>query len=97
VSGFPASVPGVLAVAADNAHDSSPAIFLAPGRDIPATLPGQRWGMVNGSSFAAAQMAGLVALLLELAPNQKSQQIRETLATSQPTASPEPPHNRRCL
>jgi subtilisin family serine protease len=85
--GFPASVPGVLAVAADNAHDSPPAIFLAPGRDIPATLPGQRFGMVNGSSFAAAEMAGLVALLLELGPNQKPHQIRETLATSQPTAS----------
>jgi subtilisin family serine protease len=81
--GFPASMAGVLAVAADSAHDSPPATFVAPGRDIPATLPGKRWGMVKGSSFAAAEMAGLVALLLELAPNQKPQQIRETLAFSE--------------
>jgi subtilisin family serine protease len=85
--GFPASVPGVLAVAADDAHDPPPATFLAPGRDIPATLPGQRWGVVSGSSFAAAQMAGLVALLFELAPDQKPQQIREALAASETTAS----------
>jgi subtilisin family serine protease len=83
--GFPASVPGVLAVAADDAHDLPSDILLAPGRDIPTTLPGQRWGLVSGSSFAAAQMAGLVALLLELAPDQKPQQIRETLAASETT------------
>jgi subtilisin family serine protease len=85
--GFPASVPGVLAVAADDGHDLPQAILLAPGQDIPTTLPGQRWGLVSGSSFATAQVAGLVALLLDLAPNQKPQQIRETLATSQATAS----------
>jgi subtilisin family serine protease len=85
--GFPASVPGVLAVAADDAHASRPGVFLAPGRDIPTTLPGARWGLVSGSSFAAAQMAGLVALLFDLAPGQKPQQIHETLAISETTAS----------
>lgn len=85
--GFPASSPGVLAVAADDAQDSPAAIFLAPGRDIPTTLPGQRWGLVGGSSFAAAQMTGLVALLLDLAPGQKPQQIRETLKFSGTSAS----------
>lgn len=85
--GFPASLPGVLAVAADNAHDSTSTALLAPGRDIPATLPGKRWGVVSGSSFAAAQMSGLVALLLELAPNQKPHQIRETLALSEAVPS----------
>jgi hypothetical protein len=81
--GFPASMPGVLAVASDNVHDSPLTTLLAPGRDIPTTLPGKRWGVVSGSSFAAAQMAGLVALLLELAPGQTPQQIRETLALSE--------------
>jgi subtilisin family serine protease len=83
--GFPASVPGVLAVAADHVHDSPPPILVAPGQDIPTTLPGQRWGLVSGSSFAAAQVAGLVALLIELAPNQTPQQIRDTLAPSEAT------------
>ena len=86
--GFPASVPGVLAVAASNARDVPPAVLLAPGESIPATLPGRRWGLVNGSSFAAAEITGLVALLIELAPNQKLEQIRDSLATSETAAVP---------
>ena len=86
--GFPASVSGVLAVAADDAHDLPPAILRAPGQDIATTLPGQRWGLVSGSSFAAAEVTGLIALLLELAPGQKPQQIRETLTASETTLAP---------
>ena len=80
--GFPASLPDVLAVAADDVHDAPEAIYLAPGRDIPTTLPGARWGLVGGSSYAAAQMSGLIALLVDLAPDQSTQQLRETLSTS---------------
>jgi subtilisin family serine protease len=85
--GFPASLSGVLAVAADDAQDAPEAIYLAPGRDIPTTLPGRRWGLVGGSSYAAAQVAGLVALLIDLAPDQNFQQIRETLSTSERSAA----------
>ena len=89
--GFPASLPDVLAVAADDVHDAPEAIYLAPGRDIPTTLPGRRWGLVGGSSYAAAQMAGLVALLIDLAPDQSIQQLRETLSTpDRAGASPRP-------
>jgi subtilisin family serine protease len=80
--GFPASLPGVLAVAAEDGQHSSAAVLLAPGRDIPTTLPGKRWGFVGGSSFAAAEVAGLVALLLELAPGQKPQQVLAILGNS---------------
>jgi hypothetical protein len=85
--GFPASLPGVLAVAADDVHDASEAIYLAPGRDIPTTLPGRRWGLVSGSSYAAAQVTGLVALLVDLAPDQDVRQIRETLSRSARSAT----------
>jgi subtilisin family serine protease len=85
--GFPASLPGVLAVAADDVHDASETIYLAPGRDIPTTLPGRRWGLVGGSSYAAAQVAGLVALLVDIAPEQSTQQIRESLSTSERSAT----------
>jgi len=85
--GFPASFPGVLAVAADDVHDASETIYLAPGRDIPTTLPGRRWGLVGGSSYAAAQVAGLVALLVDIAPEQSTQQIRESLSTSERSAT----------
>src|SRR4029077_4595858 len=81
--GFPASVPGVLAVAADGAHDATPAILVAPGQDIPTTLPGQRWGLVSGSSFAAAQVAGLVAVPLLLAPEHKPKKNYENHHTAQ--------------
>ena len=85
--GFPASFPGVLAVAADDAQDSSAGTLLAPGRHIPTTLPGHRWGLVGGSSFAAAQVSGLVALLFDIAPNQKPQQIRDSLDPPEALAS----------
>jgi subtilisin family serine protease len=55
-------------------------MVLGPGRDIPTTITGQKWGFVTGSSFAAAHVSGLVALLRELAPNLPPQQIREALS-----------------
>jgi hypothetical protein len=76
--GFPASHPGVLAVAADEDAAAATAIS-APGRDIPATLPGERWGFVSGSSFAAAQISGVLALLRELAPDLRPEQARARL------------------
>jgi len=78
--GFPASHGGVLAVAGDDGHDVAGDILLAPGRDIPTTIAGQKWGFVTGSSFAAAHVTGLVALLRELAPDLRPQQLREALA-----------------
>jgi len=90
--GFPASFPGVLAVAGDDEQYLSAAILLAPGRDIPTTMVGKRWGFVNGSSFAAAQVTGLVALLFDLAPHQTPQQIRQNLNSPETPAS-SPGHN----
>jgi len=85
--GFPASLPTVLAVAGDDVQDAAATTYLAPGRDIPATLPGRRWGLVTGSSYAAAEIAGLVALLIDAAPEQNSQQIRDKLSTPEKAAS----------
>jgi len=78
--GFPASHRGVLAVAGDDGHDVAGAILLAPGRDIPTTMAGQKWGFVTGSSFAAAHVTGLVALLRDVAPDLRPDQLREALA-----------------
>jgi hypothetical protein len=59
--GFPASHPGVVAVAAQAhaRHD----VVLAPGQDVLTTLPGGRWQPVSGASYAAAHVSGLFALL----------------------------------
>jgi subtilisin family serine protease len=40
--------------------------MLAPGRDVPTAAPGGGWVLVSGSSFAAAHVTGLLALVREL-------------------------------
>ncbi len=78
--GFPASHPGVLAVAGDRTGSSIAGALLVPGQDIPTTTPGGGWRLVTGSSYAAAQLTGLVALLRELSPRIRPAQLRAALA-----------------
>ncbi len=63
--GFPASHPGVVAVIDEADTNTNMGIFGAPGRDIPTTQPGGNWFFVNGSSYAAAHVSGLFALMRE--------------------------------
>ena len=88
---FPASHHGVLAVASQPRtdlprvnSDTSAAMtgqppLLAPGNDIPTTAPGGRWTFVNGSSYAAAHVTGMLALLDELRPGASPAQLRAML------------------
>ena len=66
--GFPASHAGIVAVADESQGDLPAGIYNAPGRDVPTTQPGGRWFIVNGSSYAAAHVSGLFALLRESRP-----------------------------
>jgi subtilisin family serine protease len=63
--GFPASVPGVIAVANESLPRFPAGVYGAPGSDVPTTQPGGRWYLVNGSSYAAAHVTGLIALVRE--------------------------------
>ncbi|MEO6378893.1 MAG: S8 family serine peptidase [Caulobacteraceae bacterium] len=63
--GFPASHAGIVAVADESQGDLPAGIYNAPGRDVPTTQPGGRWFIVNGSSYAAAHVSGLFALMRE--------------------------------
>jgi hypothetical protein len=63
LGGFPASHPSVIAVASE--PGSGMMSVSAPGRDVPAPQPGGVWGLSNGSSYAAAHVSGLLALMRE--------------------------------
>jgi hypothetical protein len=63
--GFPASLPGVIAVADESMHNLPPRVYAAPGRDVPTTEPGGKWYLVNGTSYAVAHVSGLIALVRE--------------------------------
>ena len=63
--GFPASHKGVIAVS-DNPTAVAPiGVVAAPGSGIPTTQPGAKWYLVNGSSYSAAHVSGLFALMRE--------------------------------
>jgi subtilisin family serine protease len=81
--GFPASWPGVIAVAmATPGQAAAPAgALLAPGTDIPTTQPGARWGLVTGPSYAAAHVTGLAALVAQLHPSANAAQLRRDILT----------------
>ncbi|MBB6125036.1 S8 family peptidase [Sphingobium subterraneum] len=66
---FPAFVAGVIPVADERLSARANAVYIAPGRDIPTTEPEGKWNLVNGSSFAAAHVSGLVAILRQLSGN----------------------------
>jgi subtilisin family serine protease len=82
--GFPASSGSALAVAAQShAAPLAPAgVLLAPGADVPTCVPGARWGFVSGSSFAAAHVSGLAALLAQLRPGAGPGQLRRDIVVS---------------
>jgi len=63
--GFPASHAGVWAVT-DDAARAQGQVLLAPGRDVPTTVPHGGWQVLSGASYASAHVAGLAALLREL-------------------------------
>jgi len=84
--GFPANCSGVFAVAADGAPRNGLRVLLAPGRDIPTTMPGARWGIVSGSSYAAAHVSGMLALLGELKPALAAARLRESIVLTEGSA-----------
>ncbi|MQA18017.1 S8 family peptidase [Rugamonas rivuli] len=53
--------------------------LLAPGNDIPTTAPGGRWSFVSGSSYAAAHVSGMLALMAQLQPGATPAQLRRLL------------------
>jgi hypothetical protein len=66
--GFPASLSGIIAVSDEPVARARAGVYIAPGRGVPTTQVGGRWQLVDGSSFAAAHVSGLAALVRERSP-----------------------------
>jgi subtilisin family serine protease len=81
-SSFPADLDAVLAV--DAAEDSmgNPRHLLAPGRDVLTLVPGGHYDFASGSSLAAAEVSGIVALLLAERPHLTANEVRALLLRS---------------
>ena len=77
IGGFPANIPGVIAVGRGGENNTSE--IIAPGQDILTTVPHQAYDFMTGSSFATPHVAGLVALMLQLHPGWQLVDIRSLL------------------
>jgi subtilisin family serine protease len=84
---YPAAYPGVIAVSATDAQDrlfaasnrGSHIAVSAPGVDIFLPAPDEKYQMTSGTSFAAAYISGLAALMLERNPALKPNEVRAIL------------------
>ncbi|HEX6136497.1 MAG TPA: S8 family serine peptidase [Casimicrobiaceae bacterium] len=94
--GFPAALEPVIAVIASDANGradpprwvESKRALAAPGIDILTTAPRGAHDFVSGSSLAAAEVSGVVALLLEGRPDATPAELRAVLQlTKRPVAA----------
>jgi hypothetical protein len=94
---FPSSLEGVIAVGnagqdarqwATGEPGGQPAVR-APGKEILTLTPDGSYDFMSGSSFAAAHVSGVAALLLELEPRLGASRLRRLLVESS-TASGTP-------
>jgi subtilisin family serine protease len=84
---FPAANGNVIAVSATDAQDKlfaasnrgSHIAVAAPGVDIFLPAPDEKYQMISGTSFSAAYVSGLVALMLERNPALKPGEVRAIL------------------
>jgi hypothetical protein len=84
---YPAANANVIAVSATDAQDrlfaasnrGSYVAVAAPGVDIFLPAPDQKYQMTSGTSFSAAYVSGVAALMLERNPALKREELRATL------------------
>jgi hypothetical protein len=77
-SGFPSEIPGVVVVDAVGHEHTARDVLLAPGTDVLTLTPQNGYDFVSGSSMAAANVSGGIALLLS--HRLKASEVREALA-----------------
>jgi hypothetical protein len=80
--GFPSEIPGVVVVDAVGHKHTARDVLLAPGTDVLTLVPKDGYDFVSGSSMAAANVSGGIALLLS--QRLKTNEVRERLAQTAP-------------
>lgn len=82
---FPASLKNVISVQSLNPIRQIPPLLgiTAPGEKILTTLPHGTYDFISGSSIAAAEVSGIIALLLELKPDLDINEVLAILQTSE--------------
>jgi subtilisin family serine protease len=84
---YPAADPNVIAVSATDAKDTifkasnigSHIAVAAPGVDILVPAPNRDYQVTSGTSFAAAYVSGVAALLLQRAPGLRPETVRQIM------------------
>lgn len=87
---FPAADPNVIAVTATDSEDrlfqasnrGRHIAIAAPGVDILVPAPGASYQMQSGTSFAAAHVSGVAALMLERRPDLTPDAVRKILLST---------------
>jgi subtilisin family serine protease len=90
---FPASMNQVIAVSSLSGQQTggqpsgSKKILAAPGQEVLTTLPHDTYNFMSGSSFAAAHVSGLIALMMEVKPDLTPAQANESLERAMTVAA----------
>jgi hypothetical protein len=87
---YPAANPNVIAVSATDAEDKlfaasnrgAQIAIAAPGADIFLPAPDGKYQMASGTSFSAAYVSGIAALVLQRNPALKPEQLRTILTST---------------
>lgn len=91
-SGFPAGVSGVIG-AAGSEDVIPPGVLAAPARHVLTLRPGAQYDFESGNSVAAAEITGVIALLMSATPARLT--AATLMALLRPAATPtalDPPH-----
>ena len=81
--GFPGAVEGVIAVSnAQAGDDDSIRPIRAPGDQILSAKPNNDYDFYTGSSFAAAQISGVTALIRQRKPHLSGEFVKELIAAT---------------
>ena len=86
--GFPAEVDGVIVADVAELSRTAPGVVLAPGRDVLSLAPDGRYDFYSGSSLAAAEVSGVVALLKHERPRLTTREAESLLSNRVSPAVP---------